>query len=270
MTDGNPVILSIDRGKLIRRLVASWIAIEIGLWVFDYFINWKGVHIIASMRNLADLAQEDSLPTLMAVVQVGLLSLTLWFVFLTARACGASRWELRGWIVVAAFFTYMTIDDGSRLHERVGTSVGVVLDSIEIGRFAAAFPSYAWQLVYLPLFGFFGLFMVYFFWNTLQPKYSRLLVLGGVACMVVAVGMDFVEGLDPDHRFNLYTIATERFALEGWSRANFHTGAYRSLIHFSRSTEEVIEMFGNTLIWVAVVRHWTAHFKDVTIRFRGN
>ena len=260
MSASEPVQLRIDPRKLVWRLAAVWVAVEIGLVLLDYHLNFAGVHVVGSIRRLANMAREDSLANLVAVIQVGLLALTLWAVYLTVGRQGRSAWRRRGWLVVALFFSYMAIDDGSRLHERVGTAVDLLMKSWTRASgegLVDVFPSYTWQLVYLPAFGLLGLFTLCFLWKELEPELSRVLVMAGLTCFVVAVGMDFLEGLDEQSRFNPYTWIARHTDISGFTDRRFHASPYDSLLHFSKVIEEAIEMFGTTLIWMAVLRHWT-------------
>ena len=129
------------------------------------------------------------------------------------------------------------------------------------------FPSYSWEVVYLPLFATLGVITLVFLWFELTPKYSRVMVVTGIGCFVAAVGMDFFEGLDPDHRFNPYAWVADRVDISDFARRRFHSTSYATLLHFSKAVEEVTEMFGTTLIWMAVLRHWMASVGEVRIRF---
>jgi hypothetical protein len=267
---GRVVRLDLDRDRIVWRLALVWVAIELGLLVLDYHVNFGGVHIAGSIRRLANLAREDSLANLLAVLQVFLLALTVWGVWLTERRAGASKWQRRGWAVVAFLFTWMTIDDGARVHERFGTASKRVMEAWMDARgeeFVDFFPSYAWQVVFLPFFAALGLFTLWFLWKELKPKHSRTMVMVGIACFVTAVGMDFFEGLDSGHRANPYAWLADRLDIEEWTKWRFHASTYATLRHFSKDIEEVIEMFGTTLIWLAVLRHWLGSASEMRIRF---
>src|SRR4029079_1479108 len=83
----------------------------------------------------------------------------------TARPRARSRWRSLGWAVVAAFFTYMAIDDGTQFHERIGTAVSVMHRrgaGPQSGDLFAAFPSYAWQIVFVPGLALLGAFTLLF------------------------------------------------------------------------------------------------------------
>jgi hypothetical protein len=264
------VTLETDPRRLVWRLATVWVGIELGLILLDYHVNYGGPHWIGAIRRMTNMAREDSLANLLAVLQMGLLGMTCWAVWLTVGKAGAAAWQRRGWAVVAAFFTYMTIDDGARIHERTGSAAKAVLQGWSFARgqeFADLFPSYTWQLVYLPAFGLLGMFTLFFLWSELRPKYSRLMVFCGIGCYVVAVGMDFFEGLDPEHRYNPYRWLADNVEATQFARERFHQTAFESYRHFSKVFEEALEMFGTTLLWMAILRHWLTDFDGLRIRF---
>ncbi len=265
-----PLQFEIDPRRFVWRLAMIWVGLECGLIVLDYHINFGGKHIVGAIRRMANMAREDSVANLATVIQLLLLALTLWAIYLTVRKAGGSKRQRRSWLVVASLFSYMAIDDGARMHERIGSAAKAMMTAWADARgteFADFFPSYAWQIVYLPMFGALGLFMLVFFWFELKPKYSRLMVVAGVSCFVVAVGMDFFEGLDEDHRYNPYRWLADTFDVSEFTRQRFHAEAFDAYRHFSRVFEEAIEMFGITLIWMAVLRHWLSVYDGLRIRF---
>ena len=140
-------------------------------------------------------------------------------------------------------FTYMAVDDGTQLHERVGTVVGSELSALRV------FPSYTWQLIFVPSFGLLGLFAVGFLWRELTTRTHVGLVFLALSCCVVAVGLDFFDGLHADHSLNLYTRLAEGYDLDGLTQARFGHTAYDTLQHFSRAVEEFLEMVGMTIFW---------------------
>jgi len=96
---------------------------------------------------------------------------------------------------------------------------------------------------------------------------SKVLLLTAISLQVFSVGMDFVEGLDPDHRWNLYTAISDRYHLEPWTQARFGETAYDALRHFSRSIEETLEMAAISILWFLFLRHLGVVASDVRIRF---
>ena len=79
--------------------------------------------------------------------------------------------------------------------------------------------------------------------------------------------MDFVEGLDPDHRWNLYTVISDQYDLERWTEARFGETPYDTLRHFSKSIEEAIEMAAISMLWFLFLRHLSEVASNLHVRF---
>ena len=119
------------------------------------------------------------------------------------------------------------------------------------------FPSYAWQILFVPLFGLFGLLLLVFVWYELRDRTGLLLV--------VAVGLDFLEGLDADHPWNVYSWITSRVDLADFTAARFRHSPYSTLKHFSRALKESLEMLAMTFLWVAFLRHIPSFARTVHV-----
>jgi hypothetical protein len=158
---------------------------------------------------------------------------------------------------------YMAVDDGATIHERIGSTLKAIqteTPQVDIEEQSATgegwwFPSYHWQVLFLPFFGAMGIFMLVFLWRELGARKLRLYVAACIACFVMAVGLDFVEGLEPNHRLNFYSHIANRFDFEAFTRARFEVSEFEALRHFSKSIEETLEMFGMTLLWAAFLTH---------------
>ena len=54
-------------------------------------------------------------------MQFLLIALVLWMIFLRVRELDGAKWKARGWAFLTGVFLFLSVDDGSKLHERVGT-----------------------------------------------------------------------------------------------------------------------------------------------------
>lgn len=275
ISEQEPVELTLRPRRTIRRIFVVCVLIEITLFLLDYHVNYGRLIDVVPIRNLVNMTREDALASWIGVTQTLLVALTLWLVFAVTRRQGRSRLVQLGWLLVALFFSYMALDDGSELHERMGSTFRVLQenaadadDAAETGgRILDIYPSYAWQALLLPFFGAMGLFVFVFLWGELGDWKSRLLVGAAISCFVLAIGLDFVEGLDEDHPLNLYTILDDRFDIESFTMERFDREAYTALRHFSKSIEETLEMLGMTLFWVAFLGHLFRTAPDLRFRF---
>jgi hypothetical protein len=269
------VSVPVRTGRLIRAVVVACVAFEVLLVLLDYHVNYGGRTTLGTLRRMTNITREDSLASWFGTTQTTLVALVVWLIWLTVRHGEATRGRRIGWLVLALFFSFMAVDDGAMLHERAGTVFDDLhSDDAEGGpatatgaRMREVFPSYGWQIVALPLFVAFGAFMLAFLWRELGAGGPRALVLVALACFALAVGLDFVEGLRPEHPWNLYTRVAARFDLETYTQYRFGQEAYDALRHFSKSIEEFLEMFGNTLLACLFLRRLAATAPDLRFRF---
>ena len=262
------VLVPVDPRRLARRVLVCCVALEISFVLLDYHINYGRLTEVGAIRRLTNIAREDGLASWFGTTQTLLAALTAWGLLLLARAGKAAAWRRAGWLVIAVMFTYMAVDDGAQLHERLGTLSSVLRERggpspLDI------FPSYSWQILFVPLFGLFGLGLAVFLWYELNERTGLVLVFAALACLVAAVGLDFIEGLDEDHPWNVYSWITARTDLGEFTRARFRHTPYDTLEHFSRSLEEFLEMLANTFLWVTFLRHVPQVASDVRVQFKS-
>ena len=262
-----PVTLTIDARRLARLVLSVCLAAELLFVVLDYHVNYAEWTEIGAMRRMFNITREDGLASWFGITQTLLTALTLAVIYRAVKNRPGARWKATGWLVLTGFFLYMAVDDGAQIHERVGTTFEEMRENA--GASVDAFPSYTWQLLFLPVFGALGLFMLGFLWRELRVRSARVLVLLAIACQVVAVGIDFQEGLAPDHRLNMYTTLAARYDLEEWTEAQFGETPYDTLTHFSQSIEETLEMAVISIFWFLFLRHLSVVAGDLRVQFLG-
>lgn len=246
--------IAINGDRLAGNIVLYGILFEIFLVLLDATINYGRWIDIGPIRRLCNIAREDGLASWFMAAQTLMAGVTLGFLFVVSRHRTEARRSARGWGLLALFFIYMAADDGAEIHERIGSAFKAIVraapqeeGSASLGaRILDFFPSYPWQFILLPIFATIGVLMLIFLWRTLKPAASRSILVLAMGCFVAAVGLDFVEGLDPDHPWNLAEMLSDRWVHD--------SGAVR---HFSKSLEEFLEMVGMTLLWSLFVRHLT-------------
>jgi hypothetical protein len=263
---GVPVRIAADPDRLIRNLLIGCIVFEVFLVLIDAFINYGKLIDIGPIRRLCNIAREDALASWFMVIQTFMAGLTLWAIFLVERARLSTRWTRVGWGILALFFTVMAADDGAEIHERLGSTFKAVVKAApsaegppSLGtRLLEFFPSYPWQALLLPFFAGMGLFLLLFLWRKLDPPSSRIVVVAALGLFAAAVGLDFIEGLDESHPWNLHT------SIE----ARFHVRDSYTIRHFAKSLEEFLEMLGITLLWSTFVKHFTRTSLQTLLDFR--
>jgi hypothetical protein len=266
--------VSVNGRQLVRNVFVVCLVTELLFVFLDATVNYAGWTSLGMVRRMWNIAREDSLPSWFGTTQTCMVALTLWLIFAATRRDRRSRTVVIGWFVLACLFTYMAADDGAEIHERVGSAFKKVHASdnaygaIETwgDNVLRLYPSYAWQLVFVPFFGLLGAFMLVFLWRELSAKRARMFVVLALLLMTLCVAMDFVEGLDPDHRWNLYTILGDRtdpaVTLDAFGQLPYDT--FR---HFSKSIEEFLEMLAHTILWVVFLAHLMRTARFFAVRF---
>lgn len=269
MPDGNTtargdIVFQVDVSRLSRWTLWLCLLSELTFFVLDYHVNYGRGSAIGALRRMFNTAREDGLASWFATTQTLLAGLTLWCIFAVARASRLPRGTMAGWAVLASFFTYMAVDDGAQIHERLGSALQASVESAKGS--LDFFPSYTWQLVFVPVFGALGAFTFVFLWTQLRDARSRLILFGALSLMALAVGLDFIEGLDDDHPWNLYTTLIEHFDIDPWARARFGHSDFDTLVHFAKSLEETIEMAANSLFWFLFLGHLPRVSREFRVR----
>lgn len=224
--------LRLHARRTITTVFTALFALEAGFVLLDIVFNYNKLIPIGSVQRLFNIAREDSLAAWVASVQTLFVGIVLWFIYLKNRH--------KGWALIAAFFTYLAIDDGSKLHERIGTAVKQLGDADSLDAATAEIHSYTWQYVFGPVFVAMGLFILFFMWRQLKTRNLRLLIFAALASYGVAEGLDFIEGVP-----NAYNNIGAAIGLSG-----------KFVNHFGRATEEFLELFGTTLFMVAFLSHF--------------
>ncbi|MEM7392772.1 MAG: hypothetical protein AAF492_10525 [Verrucomicrobiota bacterium] len=251
-----PIEFKLSGRKFVRNIVLFFVFLEFVGFLLDYFINYRKIIDIDPIRSLCNITREDCIQTWIGVTQTFLVGLTLWFIVILRKKQGASLWRLFGWSFLALFFTYMAFDDGTFFHERMGTAFDDIFDKpvpqgqeANIGnKMVDIFPSYYWQILYIPPLALTALFMIYFIWFEIRSFKSLFVVCVALGLFVAAVGLDFIEGLHRNHEWNIWGMLRspelDLKTFELFGRSSFET-----MVHFGKSVEETIEMLANTLLW---------------------
>ncbi len=250
--------LSIDANRAITILFVILLVAEVFFVLADAIINVERLTDLGPIRRFFNITREDGVASWFGVTQTWMVGLTAGLLWVVARAQGAPRWRRVGWAILTLFLLYMALDDGAKFHERIGSSLKeVVLDDSDADHIGF-FPSYPWQLVFVPIFGVFGVFLLWFLNRELTATGDKLLVVAAIGLLVLAVIADFFEGMDKDHAYNL-----QRWIREAWDlRAS-------TVRHYSKALEEFMEMLAMTLLWVVFLRHLVRTAPTLEVKFQN-
>ncbi len=248
------------------RLLLVCVTVELALVAADYWINYRELADSAGLRHLFNITREDGLASLFAVLQTAAVAAVAWGIRAVQRAdvspsTPPERLHYLAWTAVALFFSYLTIDDGAALHERISTAIEEGSD----GALPGSYPSFAWQLLVLPILAIAGAVTIIFLWRILRTRHQRSALVAVVGCMAAAVGLDFLEGLDADRTWNPYPMLVRRFNLDAYAERLFFTDGLDAMRHFSRSLEETLEMFAMSLLLVLLLGHLAVRVRGVVL-----
>lgn len=234
-----------DAQALVNRLLSTALLMVAVLFALDLVFNVFGSWVPSPFQRWANTGREDGFASWWGITQTFVIGLLGVACAVADRAAGAEARVVTGWRVIAGFFLYMAFDDGTMFHERVGTIFEDVTGGVG--------PSYGWQVVFVPIFGALGLYTAWFLFDRAGQLGARGPVILALGAFVLAVGLDFLEGLDPDDPGNPY-YGVGRWA-EGFAALTTYDDGFDLVSHLSRSVEECLEVFANTLLGGVVARY---------------
>jgi hypothetical protein len=239
---------TIDMRKWIKIIFIACIAMQVLLVAFDYIFNYLNVFDDKSIRRIWNIARENSIPTWFSSIQAQALGVTV-FCIAIVQAPYISRFKMWIWLLIGMFFLWIGIDDFAEIHEKLGGALERMAkkDDGEHGAimgFLLKNPSYAWHTFIAPFFALCGLGIVIFLWTAFWRLHLIHYLILGFACWVVAQGIDFSEGLDDIKQFYQ------------WIQESLNIERKYAVSHTFKVVEEVLEMFGTTLLWVGFLYYF--------------
>lgn len=200
-----------------------------------------------SLVQLFDVKKEESIPTWYSEVLLLLCSALLAVIFVAIRREGG---RFAGyWLGLSAIFLFLSADEGSSIHEKMGQLGKRILAAIGAGQ--SGFLTYAWVVPGAALVLVFTLVYLRFFFG-LPTKY-RLLFL--------AAGATYVGGA-----LFLESLSAFYVSLHGGQQGM--TSAQRATVIAITTSEETSEMMGAIFFVYALLSYMREYVKDVTLSFR--
>jgi hypothetical protein len=248
MDQKQTINFSLKTDVIIRRIFWCFLGIELLIVFLDVFVNHYQWCSVGSIRRMLNITREDSLSNWFSSLQAIMVGSVLWLIaFAVRKQIQDYKRKFYCWAGIGSFFIYMGIDDAIKFHERMGTAFKDILSrSAEtsgpgiLNSAHNAFPSYPWQMIFGPFFMAIGIFMLWFLWKELLPQKLRYLLLVAIWLYVLAVGLDFVEGLDNKPYEGIASFfSTEDFRIR----------------HMSKALEEFLEMFGTTIFLTVFLKY---------------
>ena len=248
MDQKQTINFSLKTDVVISRIFWCFLGIELLIVFLDVFVNHYQWCSVGSIRRMLNITREDSLCNWFSSLQAIMAGSVLWLIaFAVRKQMQDYKRKFYCWAGIGSFFIYMGIDDAIKFHERMGTAFKVLLSrSAEtsgpgiLNSVHNAFPSYTWQMIFGPFFMAMGIFLLWFLWKELSSQKLRDLLLVAICLYVLAVGLDFVEGLDNKPYEGIAGFfSTEDFRIK----------------HMSKVFEEFLEMFGTTIFLIVFLKY---------------
>ncbi len=242
---------SIKPDTITMRIFWILLGFELLIVFLDVFVNHYEWSSVGSIRRMVNITREDSLSNWFSSIQAITVGSVIWLTAIVVRKQMLDSYykiKFYCWAGIGTFFIYMGIDDAIKFHERIGTAFHVILfddDTSNEGVLGAvydAFPSYTWQMVFGPFFMAIGIFILWFVWKELTSRKLWNWFLVGISLYAVAIGLDFVEGLDGE--------PYEDMGIAGF----FSTYEFR-IRHMSKTLEEFLEMLGTTIFLIVFLKN---------------
>lgn len=224
------------------------VAIEVALVLLDLSVNWLKWSNTGAIRRLFNITREDGLASFFGIMQTAAVAVTLWLTWFLVKQHKSSSVSLNsaGWLMLAIFLTYIAIDDGAMVHERIGTAFTSANTHLSL-------PTYGWQVVMGPLFAVMGIAMIGFLWRQGSTAIRRDWLIAAFLFMAIAVGLDYIEGMEDGYRLLIDQT--------GWRT--------KTISHFSKSIEEFLEMLGMSILLILFLRHLSYLASQLEIRIAG-
>lgn len=236
--------MQLDGRRLAIRVFIFCLIAEILFVFLDATVNYDRWIDVGPIRRLFNTAREDGLASWFMIMQTMVASLVLFMIATVEKDKGTEKAKVIGWVLLGLFFFYLSADDGAKIHERLGSTFNrIAEDNASLGEIAEFFPSYGWQIAVLPFLASAGILMVFFLWFQMPTIGARVGLFGAAGLMALAVGMDFIEGLDEDHPWNLHIHIADRW--DFWED---------DVRHFAKSIEEFLEMVAISLLLMLFIQ----------------
>ena len=241
--------VNIQARQFIMRVFYVCISVELGIALLDFFLNYLQWLPIRSLRKIVNITREDGIGNWFTSTQtlaIAVLLFVIWYVERGwAKAGNTDIRQTNGWGILGCCFTYLALDDATKMHERLGTAGEILAEEHNASGVFDWFQSYSWHIVVLPVLCIMGLYILWFLWKQLQDKTSRMLMIAAFAVLAFAILMDYFEGLD----------------LPAYS-------SY-SAKHMMKLVEETLEMFGMTLFLVTFCRHLVRNKMRIVVNVKA-
>ena len=237
--------LHVSKSRLLKDFFYYSATMIVLLAVCDAVFNFMNPFDSLQIRRIFNIAKEGSVPSFFSVfLLVGVAFWAFCFSWIHSARLGTLRKWL--WLFVGCLFLFLAVDDASQVHERLGSFFRKYVEAAsESGQqhwgdgILDWHGSYSWHVAVLPFIALAGMGMFLFLWFELGDARGRGLLSLGIFCFVLAIGIDYLEGLD-----TFFVTIGKPLNVSDYF-----------IDHFCKLIEECLEMIGAVLIGGALLRH---------------
>jgi hypothetical protein len=175
--------INLSARKLTRILMAGFLFL-LAMHLFLVFAHFVLQVPVRALTFLFDLDTEANVPSFFNSLLFFLIAVLF---FLVGRA--SNKWRLQ-WLLLSAIFIFLTVDEGSQIHERF---ILPTLRFLDTGKQSAGWLYYAWVIPY----GTALLLLGVFYWRFIMdlPARTRIgLFVGGIVYLAGAVFFELWSG----------------------------------------------------------------------------
>ena len=247
--------IDLSKGDFAAKVFWTFFAIDVVLMLLDLLINYANPDNPLILRRIFNIAREDGIGTPLGSFQTLCISFVLGLLCLESKASQLSASTARMWGFLSGFFCYLAFDDVSGLHERLGSLVEITFhksSGSHSNTFFASFPSYTWQICFGPFLAIVLIGMIRHFNREVRDASQRVLLLCALACYVLAVFYDFLEGVD---------------GLFGRLATALSVRVY-TVSHISKAAEEFLELLGSTFFLTAFIKILVSKTRTLKVSLR--
>jgi len=225
-----------------RRIVHALSAIALSLWLIS--LGAQLIRYLAGFENglglipIMDVGRESSIPTIFSV-------LLLYFAAMILGGISVFKHQIkdafrRDWSLLSLGFLFMSLDEGSSIHELLTMPVWNLL-----GAGAPGFFRFAWVLPAAVVVLMVGV-VLYKFIRVLDKKTRTRFIISGLVFLSGAVGVEMIGG----------------------NYAHIH-GIWNLPYSMLAAVEELLEMAGAILFLYALLDYSRSNFPEFAIRFES-
>lgn len=223
-----------------------------GLVACDSVLTFHDVTGYYVFNRVFDMTREESIPNWYASILLFCIALTCAVTY-TIQRRRVDRRDALPWVFFAGFFTFLSMDDGAKIHERLGSFFRELAEEGD-GVFTVfqtvleAASTYSWQIFVLPVFLFFAFFILLWGFNNISVRETHRWILLGGFFIAIALGLDYFEGL----------VDNGVIDLEG------RPLSVNTIEHYQRVLEEFSEMTG----FICILRGLCVHLLSLESQVR--